>query len=246
MAEQTFEDILTGNEPTADDEVGTAPTEDVVVEETEGKTEVEDTPKVESEPKEEVEEAKEPWTKAAYMSEKRKRQELERKLAQQERKPLPDAIDDPDGFASSLREEMAMTAFGIKTELSQELMRELHDDYDEKEAAFMELAQDNPSLIQELQAASNPARFAYETATKHAELQQLKDVDGYKAKLRSELEAELRAEILGEKQAKEAKTEAKESALKPSLVQAGDSGHDTEVQEEFEDILGRDANHRKR
>jgi hypothetical protein len=247
MAEQSLEDILSGEEPTVEEEV----VEEV---ETEAETEVETeaeaeetteavTTTAESDNKEPE---KEPWTKSAYMSEKKKRQELERKLEEVEKKPLPDAIDDPDGFASALREEVATTAFGIKTELSQDLMRELHDDYDEKEAAFMELAQDNPALIQELREASNPARFAYETATKHAELQQLKDIDTYKANLRKEVEAQLREEILGEKATKEAKSAEKEEALKPSLVDAGESVSESEIEEAFDDILGTDANHRKR
>lgn len=244
MAEQSLEDILAGNEPTVEPE-------EVVEAEAEAEAA---TTAVESEEKEQEPEAeavkepeeKEPWTKAAYMSEKKKRQELERKLAEVEQKPLPDAIDDPEGFSNALRSELATTAFSIKTELSQDLMRELHDDYDEKEAVFMELAQDNPSLVQELREASNPARFAYETAKKHEELQQLKDVDSYKAKLRKELEAELRKEIMGEKEAKDAKEAEKASALKPSLVDAGESSKDSEIQESLEDIIGRDATNRKR
>ena len=245
MAEQSLEDILQGVEPTVE-EVETEETPEVEPEAATTAVESEAKEEAEPEAKAEVEAEKEPWTKAAYLDEKRKRQDLEKQLKVQERKPLPDVIEDQTAFTDAIREDVYQTVAGMKIELSQDLMRELHEDYDEREAQFLDLAKDNPSLISELNNAANPARFAYETARKHADLQALKNVDEYKAKLRAEVEAELRSEILGEKASKEAKTAAKDAAITPSLVDAGETVSETEVEEALEDIIGLDANNRKK
>ncbi|MGI9265170.1 MAG: hypothetical protein ACR2QU_09575, partial [Gammaproteobacteria bacterium] len=109
------------------------------------------------------------------------------------------------------------------------------------------IAERNPALIEELTASSNPARFAYQTALAYDQAQELKDVSAYRERIEAEVRAKIMAEIKGEQDAKAEKKAEKEDALKPSLAQAGDSGLATpEPADDLEDLMGSDANHRKR
>ena len=241
MAEMTLDDVLKGVEPTADETEAEA---EVV--ETEAETE---TSTAEVEHKEEAKaEEPEPWTKAAYLDEKRKRQELENRLKEFESRKveMPDVLDDQKAFVDAIRGDMQTTLAAHKIELSQELMRTVHEDYDQMEAKFLQMANDNPSLAQALRESTNPAKFAYETAKKAERFEALQNVDAYEAKIRAEIEAKIRAELTGQVSQKAQKDAAKESALKPSLAIVGESSNETEVDDDLDQILGRDANHRKK
>jgi len=140
---------------------------------------------------------------AALTDERHKRQEAERKFNElqaqiEAQTPPPNPIDDPEGALEHLRGEVSKGMWEMKTDLSREMMSGIHSDYAEKEQAFIEMAQTNPALVQQMQAAPNPAKFAYETATKAAELAELQNVDEYKAKLKAELRNELLAEMKAE------------------------------------------------
>lgn len=171
--------------------------------------------------------------KKGMMEERKKRQELERRLKEieeggsgkdkadtpsQEQKP-PDPLDDPEGYARWHQQQTSQQLANVKLDLSRDMMRSLHDDYDQKEAEFVEMARQNPVLAQQLQQSSNPARFAYETAAKAAELKKLENVDEYKAQLRKEVEEDFRKE----QEAKQAKEREKDEAITPSLSTARSS-----------------------
>lgn len=186
------------------------------------------------------------WTKAMALDERRKRQELERKLREYEEKekrgsePKVDIFENPDAALNGVLSQARQEVFNAKVEMSQEIMRSQYQDYDELEAEFIDMAASNPAVLSEFQKAANPARFAYETAKKAREAAQLKDVDSYKEKLRAEVEAEVRAkleaEILGKAQAKE----KRDKALSPSLATARASGSDDDfVEPSLDDILKR-------
>lgn len=166
---------------------------------------------------------KENWTKKAVLDERRKRQALQQKLDQLEaesQKPneeRPDVYGDPEGAFSHLEKQFAdqleQQTQSVRLEMSQEMMRIVKDDYDELESEFIDMARDNPALIQELNQASNPAKFAYETATKAREAAELKDVDTYKAQLKAAARAEVEAELK-----KEAEEAAKKDAEKAAAA----------------------------
>ena len=174
---------------------------------TEQETEEKDdsTPESKAEQKTEDEEGPESWTKAAVLDERRKRQALEAELEKvrqgQQQQPANEAekadwYADPEKAAQAMQQQVGQTVsqqvWQTKVGLSQDMMRAQHEDYDELESEFMDLVKDQPGLIQEMQQAANPARFAYDTAKKAREYTAMKDVDSYKAKLRQEVEAELR------------------------------------------------------
>jgi len=108
--------------------------------------------------------------KAAIKDVTAERDELRAKLASQQ--PIPDKETDPEGYDLHLR-----------IETSKEIAQEIYPDYSEKIAYYQEMAKENPYLNQQVAAAKNPAKFAYDLATKAmeiAELATLKNSDDWK------------------------------------------------------------------
>lgn len=170
----------------------------------------------------------EPWTKKAVLDERRKRQELEQRLkdleSKKEPEQAPDWWADPEKAAQHQSQQIEARLYQQKVELSQDFMRSQHEDYDDMEARFMEMAQENPTLRTELQKSANPARFAYETARKAAEYDAMKDVDSYKAKLEADVRKDVEAKLRKEIEAEQEKKAKKEAAIDPSLASTSSKG----------------------
>jgi len=99
---------------------------------------------------------------AALQSERSKRQELERKLAEKTAVDAPDKATDPEGYDRFMR-----------IELSRDLMRETHDDYDEVISHYQEMVKANPEIDAITGDKRNPAKFAYDLAKKDLEIAEL-------------------------------------------------------------------------
>lgn len=249
MSEETLNDLLNDEAETleteeAEETVETEEEETESTEEEEGST---------SEPEEQEEnptEEREPSTeqdKAFYQAmkdERAKRQELERKLESMQAQPkepekVPDPVEDPEGYAKYLDSKNAATQWQIRTSISQEMMRDKHADYDEKEAVFLELAKENPALVSQLQASSNPAKFAYDMAIKHERMSQF---DNFDSAVASEVEKQVKARLEAAeaeiRKQYEAKLKKAES-LPPSGAK-GSLGSDDTIpgNESLSDILG--------
>jgi len=231
--QQSLDDLLNDVEPAPEvsepetAEAGEAATEPEVSE-PEAKEEAE-TPEAKQE--EAQSDASEDWTKAAVLDERRKRQEYERKvqeleakMAEQDAPKRPDVFEDQEGAFSHLQQTFEQRLHESRLELSQEMMRMQHEDYDALESEFIEMAKDNPALIQELQGERNPAKFAYETALKAREAAELKNVDEYKAKLKAEMRAEIEAELKQQQEQAQASQAKKQEALAPSLAASQSKG----------------------
>lgn len=151
---------------------------------------------------------KESWTKTAVIAERRKRQELEKKVlefeskfeqlqakqVQKEKVVRPDPIDDPVGASSYDKQELENSFYNTRVSLSQSVMRSLHKDYDEMEKEFVKLAENDPHLSQQIRKAPNPAEFAYKTALAHIDSENFKNPDylkGLKEQMKKEILAEL-------------------------------------------------------
>lgn len=249
MSDTTLDDLLNDDveipEAEAAEEVEAEPEAEEDTESTEEETgspsEPEDQEQEQTETGESFSEREKAFLAKAN-DEKAKRQELERKLAEQEQpqeQELPDPVDDPKGYAKALDQRNAATQFAMRVSVSQELMREKHADYDEKEAAFVELAKADPSLATRMQQSTNPAKFAYDMAIKHERMEQFDnfdtavktEVDKQLSTARAELEKSIRAEF-------EAKLKKAES-LPPSGAK-GSLGSDDTIpgDESLTDILG--------
>jgi hypothetical protein len=139
-----------------------------------------------------------PLDHAALLGERRRRQELEAKLAEMEARLAPqpapqpqpegppDQWEDPDGYQRYVIEQAkaearaeAMQVFQYqRIEASATAARQALPDYDEKIAEFGRMVQTNPTLIEQMHRAPNPAEFAYNSAKTNLEISQYGGIDG--------------------------------------------------------------------
>ena len=150
----------------------------------------------------------------ALEDERRKRQDLERRLAEltsaatpqtsqpqnqqqqprQQRQvpPRPDPWTDPEGAAAYDQAMFQHQLFETRVITSVELMRTIKPDFDEVEKFFIEEAQRNPWLEQQLVIHPMPAKFAYEQGRRIKLMREIgDDPDAYERGLREKWEAEL-------------------------------------------------------
>lgn len=113
----------------------------------------------------------------------------------------------------AIRQEMMAAAGKQRIELGEELMRSVYKDFDEMASDFVAIAKDNPSLKAQFNAHPNPAKFAYEYAKLHREVQDIGSVDELREKIRAEEREKLEAEMR--------RTTAKTEAAKVSTSSAG-------------------------
>jgi hypothetical protein len=135
--------------------------------------------------------------KRAMREEREKRQALEAKLRElQTPKPQVDPWQDLPGYLNSREQASEERLFVERCNLTEEIARTQHKDFDEVREAFLEEAQKNPTLFAQLRSERNPAEFAYREGLRAREL---KDVNGdftaYKSKLEKDIEARLTAQF---------------------------------------------------
>jgi len=100
--------------------------------------------------------------KAKAIDETRKRQELQQQLdainSQREAQPKPDFWENPDEVISQITKDFDSRLQAQSTNLSVEMMRSMHTDYDEKETLFVDMAHQNPTLIMQMNQSGNPCQ----------------------------------------------------------------------------------------
>lgn len=191
----------------------------------------EEEPKAEAKP----EEPEESWTKKAVIDERRKRQALEAerdKLLEQlkaepKQETRPDVFEDSDKAFEHTEQKIEQRLLNQKIEMSQELMRSMHEDYDELETEFIDLAKADPSLVQKMNNSALPAKFVRDTALKARNLSKVDEIPQYESEI-----AKLKAELEALKSGKQ---------LPPSLAGKSSKSKDTQsnIGDELADILGR-------
>ena len=143
----------------------------------------------------------------ALIGERRRRQEAE---AERERlakelealrnppAPPPSVFEDEQGWQQHFGSEVINTAvqqatFNSKLDMSEMMVRQANADFEEMKAAFLELADQNPSLRQQALQDPHPWNKAYQIAKSHKAMQDLAavDVDDLREKIRAEITAEL-------------------------------------------------------
>ncbi len=193
--------------------------------EPEPKVEAKPEPKVETKPepkaREEFTEKERAFLRAAE-EERRKRQDLERQLAEyrapkektEEKKSF---WDDPEGhlksFESSLEQKLTQREINTKLQTSEVIARSRYKDFDEKVTIFSELMRETPALHAQMVAASDPAEFVYRTAARTKMIQEAGSID----ELRAKIEKETREKLEAEYKAKEKDLEKQRAALTGSL-----------------------------
>lgn len=188
---QSLDSIIKGSESTQTEEVG----RETVTKEPEVET-----AKVEKK-SETTSEDKESWTKTAVLDERRKRQELEAKLAKYEEEKVekikrPDVLEDQEGAFQHTESAFENKLFQERINLTRELMMEAKPDYSEMAALFLGMVKENPSLESEIRNSSNPAKFAYNKAkekVEYDEFQKTKETPEYKQFLEAKKSGKLNA-----------------------------------------------------
>ena len=168
------------------------------------------------------------------IEERRKRQEAEQRVNalahqlqqfQAQQQPVqepyfPSVYEDEAGFANGLTAQAVQLARQqmmpevqqqvqqVRIEIAREMMAGVHTDFAETEAAFFEMARDNPVLFQEMQRQPNPVRYAYDYAKKAAEVRQIGSLDI----------AAIKAAAVAEWQAQQSPAPAPQAQIIPSSL----------------------------
>lgn len=161
-----------------------------------------------------------PVPRKALTDERRKRQELERQLAeltkqrsapppaQQQPQPQaqpqqvqpqiperPDPWIDPEGAMAWDRAMFQQELYQSRAAMSREMMLS-KPDFEEVEAIFFNALPQAPQLAQQLRQHPLPAKFAYEMGLKIRALSEIgEDPEAYRQRVRDEVRAELQGQI---------------------------------------------------
>jgi hypothetical protein len=217
-------DILEGETEAA--ELPETPAEETVEAEPQGETAEGEEPAAEGEPPapEDDEDGKTVPLKALH-DERGKRQELERRLEQLEKQQTqqpnpkaPDPVDDPEGFQQYQDQRM----LNDRVELSLEIGREMHENFDEVYGVFLEEAANNPLLAQKALQAKAPGLHCYREGLKLMKTREIGDPETYAQRKVEESTAALRKELDELKQ--QMATGTKRAQIPPSLAESRSSG----------------------
>lgn len=153
----------------------------------------------------------------ALREERRKRQELEAKLAQFEaQKPKTDFFENPtQAFKENISAELAPLQERF-FKLSLKSARAINPDFDEVSESFAQAAESDPRLHEALRAADDPGEFIY---TVGKQIRELSDVGGDITKYRTKIEGEWKGKY-GELETRLRALEAENAALKASREKA--------------------------
>lgn len=144
--------------------------------------------------------------KAAAAEAERKAKGLEQAIAAARARvrdqPQQTFTANPAEYVEEMRRQFDEKVSAIRVEALQAAARARHEDYEEKERVFVELAQSNPYLVAQLQQAQDPAEFAYKTAEYHIAMQEAGgSLDALKKRLSEELAQEKQASFQAKAQA---------------------------------------------
>lgn len=156
-----------------------------------------ETPPVVAAPAQPVESPETAAYKRAMREEREKRQALEAKLRELQTPKQPvDPWSDLPGALKSTQEQIREELFVERCNLTEEIVRQKHSDFDSVREVFVEAANANPALWAQIRQERNPAEFVYREGLR---IRELKDVGGdftaYRAKIEKDVETRLRAEF---------------------------------------------------
>lgn len=178
-------------------------------------------------PKQEMSDKEKAFLRTAE-EERRKRQTLEARLAELEKKltektqePPKPFWDDPEGSVGALKKEIEAAKQEARQEAlkshlrtTEALARSKYTDFDEKLQRFGEMLQTTPGLHAQWLNAVDPAEFAYKAAKNSQVLEEAGGLDELRMRMRQEIRAEVEKELAE----KEAKIRAERAKLPQSLT----------------------------
>jgi hypothetical protein len=218
----SLEDVLDGKEP----EVVEQEAEKVEEEEAQSQ---EDEPVAETEPAPEVETTDEPeptgvketeppsveTTKevplAAMLDERDKRKALQAELEalkaekEKDQKEKVDFWENPEAAiqeaVSKVEQDFQQKLVAGRLELSMQIAKTYHDDYDAGLEAFKAAAEENPALVDQALQSEHPGEYIYTTGKQFADLDAMGgDLNAMREQIRNEERAKLMAEMKGKEQ----------------------------------------------
>lgn len=144
-----------------------------------------------------VESAKEIAYQKAMREERAKRQEIEAELrALKQPKAVVDPWQDLPGALKSQQDQFEERFFVERCNLTEQIARQQHSDFEDVRQAFLDAAESNPHLWAQVRQAPNPSEYVYREGLR---IRELKDVNGdftaYKTKLEKDIETRVRAEM---------------------------------------------------
>lgn len=145
---------------------------------------------------------------SAMLEERRKRQELEARLAAITAQP-PDDVKDEDFIDTPVEatrkivgrqaQHFETQVRNIKYDIAEDMTRTMHTDYDQVRETFVtRAAAGDPAAVaiaQQMDAQPNPARFMYEQTKRLAAVEAVGDPQAYEARIRAEERARVMAEL---------------------------------------------------
>lgn len=131
------------------------------------------------------------------------RQQFASQSQPQQPAETPDFWEDPnrafearfEQFGTRLMQQFKQEQQVERIEASEQAAKAKYDDYGDAFGHFQQAVSVNPALIQQMQAASDPAEFAYKTGKHAMELEKVGSLDSLLAQERAKWEAEARAAI---------------------------------------------------
>ena len=173
-----------------------------------------------------VESPQEAAYKRAMREEREKRQALERKLQELQTPKTPvDPWSDLPGALNGTREQIREEMFLERCNLTEELARSKHADFDAVREEFVEAANANPALWAQVRQERNPAAYVYREGLR---IRELKDVGGdftaYRAKIEKDVETRLRAEFEAKLKSTPAVPASLNSDASPPMVEPAYQG----------------------
>lgn len=182
-------------------------------------------PEVKEEPKQELSE-KEKGILAGLEAERRKRQDVERELAelrtrlqaqpQQPQQPQKTFYDDPDAALAQQEQRFQFGMLQTRAQTSEMIARSQHQDYDQVFEVFKEVVKTTPGLVERMFADPHPAEFAYKVGKNYKAIQEAGSVDN----MRAQIEKEVRLKLEQEYKDKEAQLLKERAAIPGSLSDA--------------------------
>ena len=208
-------------------------------------SEKQEEPEEKEEPQEKIEETANPseieGLKAGIAAIRREKQALQAQIdAIKQNQPIqqPEKIDlfeEPEKRLGQLENNITQTLDNKFLNYSVYHCKARHPDYDEKEAQFIQMAQANPYLVQQMNMQPDPAEWAYQQVTQQQIQQEIgSDPNAY----RERLKAEIRQELLAEEQNKIENKIQKLSGLPPSANSIPSAGSNQNKPTILDDPLG--------
>lgn len=217
--DQSFEDILSGTEPTDAPPADAAPAADATATPTgdadaakgdqprgpdgkfASKGDTVDAPPASGD--------KPAFDGAATLDERRKRQERDKRIAELEAQvqqlsqppqPAPDMFEKPEEWQSHFGNQIMQNAtqfasLNAKLETSEMLAAQAYPDFEDTYPRILEFMEANPAVRQEVLSSRHPWAKAYQMVKNNEQAKELgaTDIDSLRAKIKEELQAELAA-----------------------------------------------------